>query len=223
MDADVQLLNPMPPACPLCAAPDATSFFRDAREYLRCETCALLFVHPAHLPDARAEAERYRLHHNDPRDPGYLKHLRQLADPLSARLRPGARGLDVGSGPTPALADILQSRGFPTVSCDPLFHADEALLRGSYDFVTCSEVMEHVHRPAELLDTIASLLRPAGVLGVMTRFADGVAFDTWWYRRDLTHVCFYSVKTIEWIAASRGWRLELPAPHVALFQLKPTD
>lgn len=210
-------------ACPLCAAPDAMPFFRDAaREYFRCETCALRFLHPEQRPDARDEAERYQLHENDPDDPGYVGHLRQLADPLSQRVSPGSSGLDVGCGPAPVLAGILRARGFPTESYDPLFHPDETLLRGAYDFVTCSEVMEHVHHPAALLDTVERLLRPAGVFGVMTRFADGVPFDTWWYRRDITHVCFYSTATMEWIAASRGWRLELPAPHVALFQLAAT-
>ena len=78
-----------------------------------------------------------------------------------------------------------------------------------------------MHEPAALFARFARLLRPGGLLGVMTRF-HGVeaSFDRWWYRRDPTHVCFYDADTMRWIAARHGWRLELAAPHVAMF-LRP--
>lgn len=211
----------MSPSCPLCGSANASPYHDDAaRAFFRCATCDLVFVPADQHPTPEAEARRYALHENSADDPGYLRHLRRLADPLSERLRPGARGLDFGCGPAPALARILEARGFHVASYDPQFFPDRALLARAYDFVTCSEVIEHVHDPAALLETLDALLGRGGTLAVMTRLRDDVTFATWWYRRDITHVCFYSRATMTWIAGVRGWRLELPAPDVALF-VKP--
>lgn len=204
--------------CPLCDTPDAAHHYADAgREYRRCDTCALVFLRPDQRPDASAESARYRLHENELDDPGYLQHLRQLADPMSARLRAGARGLDFGCGPSLALAEIFRARGFPTLSYDPLFHPESSVLEEAYDFITCSEVLEHVHAPAQLFARLDRLLRPGGVLGVMTRLTDDVTFGTWWYRRDVTHVCFYAAATMDWIGRQHGWRPEVQPPNITLF------
>lgn len=207
------------PACPLCGDASPAPYHTDrAREYLRCARCALVFVHPASRLPPLAEVMRYLEHRNDPADEGYVRFLSLLADPLRARLPAGSRGLDYGCGPAPVLGGILTAAGLPTVSCDPLFHLDESLLERTYDFVTCSEVLEHVHEPGALFPRLAALVRPGGTLAIMTRFHGAEApFATWWYRRDATHVCFYHADTMRWIAARFGWPLELPVPNVALF------
>jgi hypothetical protein len=43
------------------------------------------------------------------------------------------------------------------------------------------------------------------------------AFDRWYYRRDPTHVVFYSEKTFEVIADQRGWSCEIPSKNIVLF------
>ena len=208
------------PGCPLCAAPSPRLHHADAaREYLRCARCALVFLRPADRVPPLAEVMRYLEHRNSGDDPGYVEFLSRLADPVAGRLAAGARGLDFGCGPAPVLARILGDRGFPCVSYDPLFHPDERALDARYDFVTCSEVIEHVHEPRALLDRFARLLVPGGVIGIMTRFHGLEApFARWWYRRDPTHVCFYDATTMRWIAAAYGWTLEIPRDHVALFR-----
>ena len=121
-------------------------------------------------------------------------------------------------GPAPVLAELLSSSGRPTESYDPLFRPDRSPLTARYDFLTCCEVFEHAHEPAQLLTQLSGLLRPKGMLAVMTRFYGVEApFDQWWYRRDPTHVSFYNADTMRWIAGERGWQLQLPRPHVALF------
>jgi hypothetical protein len=178
----------------------------------------LIFLHPDQRPTLLQEVMRYQQHCNHAEDEGYIKFLRRLADPLRHVLPAGARGLDYGCGPTAVMAQVLESHGYPTVSYDPLFHPDEALLAGLYNFVTCCEVVEHVHDPWSMLALMARLLRGGGVLGVMTRFHGTEApFRSWWYRRDPTHVCFYSARTMRWIAGSRGWDVDLASPNVALF------
>jgi 2-polyprenyl-3-methyl-5-hydroxy-6-metoxy-1,4-benzoquinol methylase len=172
---------------------------------------------------ATAEALRiYRYHQNDPSDVNYRRFLNQLASHLPARLTPGAHGLDYGSGPGPTLAVMLAEQGFAMRWYDPLFAPDQGALHERYDFITCSETAEHFAAPAIEFQRLNSLLRPGGWLGVMTRILeDDAAFPQWWYHRDLTHIAFYRRETMNWIATRYGWRLEMPAPNVALFQKAP--
>lgn len=213
---------PLTAPCPLCETPEAPLFHEERdRRYFRCPTCALVFLDPAQRPAHEQEAARYRRHRNDASDAGYVRFLQQLIDPLGAVVPPGSRGLDYGCGPQPVLGEILAARGYAMASYDPLFFPQASLLDGPYDFVTCCEVIEHVHDPQGAFALFAHLLRAGGTLGMMTRFYDlDGPFAEWWYRRDFTHVCFYCEATMRWIAGQYGWRLTIPAPHVALFTVE---
>lgn len=205
--------------CPLCGGRSTSPFHTDGpREYRLCGDCALIFVPPSMRLMPLEEVVRYVQHDNRRDDPRYERFLRRLADPLRRRLTPGDRGLDFGSGPVPVLAELLTADGFPTASYDPVFAPDEDVLEETYDFISCSEVVEHLHDPAGVFERFARMLRPGGTLGVMTRFYGHEApFDVWWYRRDPTHVCFYRAATMQWIARRHVWTAEFPAPHVVLF------
>lgn len=165
------------------------------------------------------ELLHYRTHENDALDARYRAFLARLTDPLVERLPPGAEGLDFGCGPGPALAKMLEERGFRVALYDPFFTPDTSVLGRTYDFVTCTEVIEHFHYPAEEFARLAGLLRSGGWLGVMTEMPkEDPDLPRWRYARDPTHVCFYRPETMVWIAETYGWRLELPRPDVALFQ-----
>ena len=98
-------------------------------------------------------------------DPGYRRFLSKLADPLRGRLAPGAHGLDYGCGPGPALAAMLREAGHEMALYDPVYYPDTAPLQARYDFVTCTEVAEHFHAPAQEFDRMGALLRPGGLAG----------------------------------------------------------
>src|SRR5436190_869315 len=80
--------------------------------------------------------------------------------------------------------------------------------------------METERAPAVFLARVANLVRPGGVFAVMTSFyEDAESFAPWWYKRDITHVCFYHEMTMQWVARTNRWALDLPATNVALFTL----
>ncbi|OGR95852.1 MAG: hypothetical protein A2V88_13230 [Elusimicrobia bacterium RBG_16_66_12] len=205
-------------ACPLCGGA-SEAFFREAeREYLRCGTCTLTFVPARGHCDPARERERYSKHRNLPEDPGYRAFLDRLLLPLCARLAPGTRGLDYGCGPGPTASRMLAERGFPVRDYDPCFAPDDEALRGTYGFIACTEVLEHLRRPAEDFGRLDALLAPGGWLGAMTGvLEDDAAFPGWWYRNDFTHIAFYRPETLEWIARRFGWSLERPSRDAALF------
>ncbi|MDN6318471.1 MAG: class I SAM-dependent methyltransferase [Marinobacter sp.] len=165
----------------------------------------------------------YDLHNNDSADPGYRAFLGKLVLPMLDRIRPGALGLDFGCGPGPALAEMLRDAGMGMVVYDPLYHPEPSALERQYDFITCTEVVEHLHQPAEVFRQLDGLLKPGGWLGVMTCFQTrDDRFDHWHYRRDPTHVVFYREVTLAVIARRFDWTMVVPGKDVAIFQ-KPLE
>jgi SAM-dependent methyltransferase len=212
---------PGSPCCILCGAPpDRLIAAVGPRRYYACGTCGLRYLDPACHPSPDEEEARYREHRNSGDDPRYVAFLARLGDQVIARLDAGAVGVDYGCGPAPVLGRLLQDAGFPVVSYDPVFVPVALPAAHTVDFVTCSEVIEHAHTPGRLLDDMSRLLRPGGLLAVMTSFVpDDERFATWHYRRDHTHVGFYSPQALAWVARRRGWSLVIPAPNVALFRV----
>lgn len=180
----------------------------DGKAYWRCQLCDLVFMDTKHWPDKDRELSRYLEHKNDLKSGAYLDYLRRLAEPALAGFQGKVkRVLDFGSGPTEGMKALLESRGIEVRSYDPYFFPDRELLKISYEVVLCSEAAEHFFHPGEEFSLFTRMVEAGGVLGVSSQFypEDNQAFGQWGYRRDPTHVCFYSAKTVRWIADRWGW------------------
>lgn len=206
--------------CPVCQTSPLAEFrVVSHQRYLRCGVCQATVMDETCRLSPEQERRIYEFHDNNPADPGYRRFLSKLTDPLLERLFPGAVGLDFGCGPGPALATMLEARGLSVSLYDPYFHPAPEVLSETYDFITCTEVVEHLYEPAKVFRQLDRMLRPGGWLAVMTCFqTDDDRFDNWHYRRDPTHVVFYRAATFEWLAAAYGWVLEIPVKDVALFR-----
>ncbi len=209
------------PPCPLCAAGKVQPFHADRkRRYWGCLTCDLVFVSPEQLPSLQVERSNYDFHQNSPNDAGYRRFLGRLVAPLCERLTPAQQqGLDFGCGPGPALSAMLVERGLTVDAYDPIYAPGTNRLQTQYDFVTCTEAVEHFHRPAREWSQLLALLKPTGWLGIMTKLHRGkTAFSTWHYKNDPTHVSFFSRRTFEYLAHRDQLRLEFIGDDVVLFQ-----
>ncbi len=208
--------------CVVCEIATCGFFLNvDQRDYWRCPRCLATFLDPSQFPSPEIEHSQYRLHRNDPRDAGYRAFLDRVAKPLLARLSPASRGLDFGCGPGPVLAAMLREAGHTVAIFDPFFHPDQDALSDTYDFITCTEVAEHFHRPAEAFRQLDGMLKPGGWLAVMTTLqVDDAEFANWHYRRDPTHVVFYRQVTLQTIASRFGWDYEY-AGHNTSLMFKP--
>ncbi|MDO6747672.1 class I SAM-dependent methyltransferase [Gilvimarinus sp. 1_MG-2023] len=206
--------------CPLCRCVRLVGFYRDTkRHYWQCGQCDLVFVGQEFLLSASKEKAEYDLHENDIFDQGYRRFLNRLAQPLLEIITPPAKGLDFGCGPGPALQDMLQSAGFEMDIYDIFYAPHKAVFDRYYDFITATEVVEHLHNPHWELDRLWSRVNPQGVLAIMTkRVQSQAAFATWHYKNDLTHVCFFSESTFRWLAEQWGATLTFPAADVVLLQ-----
>ncbi len=129
--------------------------------------------------------------------------------------------LDYGSGPEPVLVQLLNRAGFSATGYDPFFGdrvtpgvgvtASVSGL-GPFDAVVCTEAVEHFRSPGTEWGQMVSLIRPGGLLVVVTSLVQpGRDVSSWHYATDPTHVVFYSESTIRYI--SERWGLALIASN----------
>ena len=114
---------------------------------------------------------------------------------------------------------MLEEAGCELSLYDSFYYPQRDVLRGSYDFITATEVVEHLHLPGRDLALLWSLLRPGGWLALMTKLVlDAEAFAGWHYKNDPTHVCFFSRSSWVWWAAQRDCVPEFLGSDVILLQ-----
>ncbi|MCB1025151.1 MAG: class I SAM-dependent methyltransferase [Acidobacteria bacterium] len=206
--------------CPICSPSYHQFFFRDKfREYFRCSNCSLIFVPPEFHPTRPNEKARYEEHNNDPDDQGYREFLERIVPPIKERMPKGARGLDFGCGPTPLLADMLTENGYLMEIYDSFYETERKVLERSYDFIVSTEVLEHLSQPLSELQKLLSILKPGGIIAIMTLpFDSSIDFSGWHYKNDPTHICFYSAETFDWLAAHLGLTYERVENDIFIFQ-----
>lgn len=102
----------------------------------------------------------------------------------------------VGVEPASSAGDLLRSRGiqwFRTVSDLPA--------GAMFDAITCMDVIEHLEDPASLLAGMTTLLRPGGVLVLVTGDIDsfGARFSgrRWLYHALPEHCSFFSARSLQ--------------------------
>lgn len=209
-------------SCPLCSGIQSDCFYTkpSGERYRSCFRCGVVFLEPQFLLEHGEEERRYLLHRNDIEDPKYRQFLEPVAQAISDRVSVPSRGLDFGCGPGPLLAKMLGERGYEMFVYDPQFFPHHKVLDLAYDFVTCTEVVEHFHRPKEEFLRLSNLLKPGGCLVVMTETIEDLnRFEAWHYHRDPTHVVFYGTRSFEYIRDNFGFGLlKRPSERIALFQ-----
>lgn len=210
--------------CPLCKSADISLFHKDEHgtHYL-CRVCKLISTDPADLPSPEEEVERYDEHENDPDDPDYRAFLSQLFDPMKTLLEPNSKGLDFGSGPGPTLSVMFEEKGHSVNLYDPFYAYDPGVFEEEYDFITSTETFEHLHHPGKEIDRLWNCLKPGGYLGIMTKMAkdDKEFFADWHYKKDLTHVTFFTKDTFLWLVDHLNASVDFPADRVIILQKLP--
>ena len=205
--------------CPLCQQHSLVAFHQDKfRRYMRCGHCLLVSVPSEFLLSTTDEKAIYDQHQNNAEDLGYRQFLSRAVDPVLARVNANSQGLDFGCGPGPTISVMAAEQGVKVDNYDLYYFNHPEKLTRQYDFVTMTEVIEHVADAKALLTTLDNLLKPGSLMLIMTkRVSDQAAFSKWHYKNDLTHINFYSTETFEWIAQQYNWSLEVLGNDVVLF------
>lgn len=188
--------------CPLCNGVDASWWHRrGSRDYWCCHQCQLVFVPFQQRVSAEREKAEYDRHENTLDDAGYRRFLARTFNAVVERMPEGSQGLDFGCGPGPALAAMFEQAGYSIALFDLFYRPDSEVLQRHFDFITLTEVIEHLGSPAQVLSGLWQQLRPGGLLAIQTQqVRDQQAFRQWRYIHDPTHIAFYSPATFNWLA-----------------------
>ncbi len=159
--------------------------------------------------DAAAEKDQYDRHQNSFENTGYVTMLQDFLNQSVLPYKNQGNALDFGSGPGPVLFELLKRNGFTANHFDPFYHADMTVWEHQYTVITSTEVFEHLADPNQVFKQLFEHLEPDGILAIMTLFRpeDNAIFNTWWYRRDPTHISFYTEKALAYFARHHGFKV----------------
>lgn len=206
--------------CSLCQTPLVNSRrSADGKIYFDCACCGLISLKEEFRLSNEQEKRRYLLHQNSTGSSGYQEFLERTIAPLRSNIKPGMSGIDYGCGPGPTISKILNAEGMTVTDYDPYFAPRVFSDSEQFDFITCTETIEHFRNPAVEFEKLSRLVRPSGWVVLMTEILDGdISFENWWYIRDRTHVSLYQPKTMEWIAHKYKWCMQIPSKTVRLYR-----
>ena len=191
------------------------------KQYHHCQNCECIALDPVHYLSLEKENALYNNHHNTLENEGYVKMFEDFLDYFWDNLPSNKKALDFGSGPTPVLSQLLQKRGACVDCYDKFYQPIKCFENQSYDFITSTEVFEHLDDPQATLTLLANHLKPKSIIALMTLFHqnDQAHFLTWWYRRDPTHIIFYTPKTLDILAKKCGLKLiQTDGKRIAVLQ-----
>lgn len=191
------------------------------KQFYICPNCHCITLDPRFYLSLERENSLYNNHHNSLENEGYVKMFEDFLDYFWNDLRCKEKALDFGSGPTPVLAELLRRRGVKVDYYDKFYQPIQCFTNQTYDFITSTEVFEHLDDPVATLSLLSQHLKPKGFIALMTLFHtnDEVAFLKWWYRRDPTHITFYTAHTLKILAHKCGLEvLKTEGKRVALLQ-----
>lgn len=216
--------NSFTKACPLCKGKAILFTTYTGKDYFRCGECQLLFLDPLSYVNHVAEKKRYETHNNDVTDPAYQNFVSPITTAILNDFEPTTKGLDYGCGTGPVATVVLQKKGFNNIALyDPYFeNYPERLTENTYDFIICCEVMEHFHHPNTEFKQLSKMLKSSGKLYLKTKLFPrnkSVAdFESWHYKNDETHVCFYSLENLKYIAQRFNLELEVANDQLICFK-----
>jgi SAM-dependent methyltransferase len=154
--------------------------------------------------------------------------LKEILDGTVMSLRPknGGRLLDIGCGdgsflirmrsigwqvagiePNPAAAQVARDRHGLEVSVGNIEEVD--LPETAYDAITMGHVIEHVHEPIRVLESIGAALKPGGVLSIRTPNLDSLGHgrfrDMWMHMDPPRHLRLFIPSTLSTCVERAGF------------------
>ena len=202
--------------CPLCQSKNHSLIHKDShREYLSCSDCRFVFVPKSFHLSETDEKLRYDTHNNDPSDNRYRQFLAQLVEPLLQKIPEKSFGLDFGSGPGPTLSLMLEEKGHHVELYDKFYASKDCIFNKRFDFITATEVIEHLRDPMLEFKRLASCLRVGGYLALMTHLlTQEIDFRAWYYKNDPSHIGFFNKQSLIYIAKELNFEVDIYSERV---------
>ena len=189
--------------CLICSSAADALTLESGKKYSFCPECEFISIDKRFRISEKEARLRYLRHNNSSSNKGYVDMLRGLAGYITEHMPGEGRCvLDFGCGPVPVLGEILESKGFTVSIFDPLFFSNDDFTGKEYDAVILNEVIEHLESPHAVLSDLKRLLAPGGCFVFSSLLHSGSEddFRNWWYKEDVTHISFFSERTVDVLA-----------------------
>lgn len=191
----------------------------DSRVYFQCQHCEAIFLDPSLRLSAADEKKRYLEHNNNIEDPAYQKFVMPIVEIVKERFEAPSRGLDFGSGTGPVLSFLLKKSGYEMSEYDVFFNPDADIFSQKFDFIVSCEVAEHLFKPRQEFERLASMIRPGGLLILQTQMWQGEDIFEWYYSRDPSHIVFFNPTSFRWLQTHLGMtKLELRSSRLIVLE-----
>ncbi|WP_024954875.1 class I SAM-dependent methyltransferase [Sulfurospirillum arcachonense] len=177
------------------------------KKFYQCPHCELIFLDKKFYVAPIAEKKQYDNHNNSFEDSGYVQMFENFLNFFWDDIKENTKtALDFGCGPGPVLYELIKRRNVKSDCYDKFYQTQKIYENKKYDLITSTEVFEHLDNPKEVLNFLTTLLNNNGVIALMTLFHTNKQSDflKWWYRRDPTHITFFTPKCIEIMANECG-------------------
>lgn len=192
--------------CRICAQTTQPFNQYQQKDYFFCSNCQSVQLDGSCFLTTEQEKAHYLNHENVSSDLGYRAFVQPITNAVMQCFNNHQVGLDFGSGQDAAVVAILREKGYQIQAYDPFFFPDLNWKKHKFDFITATEVVEHLHHPLHTFKKLKEALKPNGKLFIMTELLPAeTSFAHWYYKNDPTHVTFYSVKTMQWLADYLGF------------------
>ena len=241
------IVNPGPAPCKICgaAAPlmGVVDFHKSCLQregktlpmsgipiyYRRCPQCSFVFTDA--FDDWSPGAFARRLYNADYAvvDPEYAEDRPATSVKAFEALFPkppgGTRVLDYGGGSGKFAELLAKQTGVSVTSYDP-FAAPSRQPSGTYEVVTCFEVLEHAVQPAESVAALVGLVARDGVL-LMTTLLQNADFAAnglgWWYIAPRNgHISIHSPASLALLFKKVGFTVvTISGYHLAFKAISP--
>lgn len=216
-------------SCRICDGTETHIIQLKKKKYIECHACGGICTARECLTSLNEQKNRYEQHHNSLSDDGYRAFLESFIKPVLSFLKEkhnnleGLRILDYGSGPEPALCELLSRYSHEGMllehnteirGWDPFFAPETKFYEDGADLVTCLEVAEHFENPLVDMMKLSNACRKGGYAAIGTMILPepdeerNDFFKNWWYRSDATHVAFYTLKSLFLCAGKCGLSFE---------------
>ena len=218
----------MPASCLVCSTTVSTSIAKlDNYSILKCPECSLRFLDP--MPSEECLAEFYASHENFNH---YAKVAERKLKSGAAKIKrlmkyaPSGSFIDIGCS-TGANVEAARRLGFSASGIDLCRESIEfaqanfsdcdfkvgtvEVVDAKYDLVFCTEVLEHVTKPHEFVESIARIMKPGAILYMTTpdagHFRVPRDFAKWKHVHAPDHLAYYQLSTLKRLLAEHGIEL----------------
>jgi SAM-dependent methyltransferase len=178
----------------------------DKRIYYYCSECCLIFVDTVCHLDKEMEKKILSSQNQSIDKAEYVEYVNQIIQMVLPYINEENIGLDYGCGPSPTLTYLLEKENITCFNNDNNFGYTHPYKE--YDFIFAIECLEKFKEPDKEFDKILTLLKPGGILGVMTEtYPEINRFRFWHNRQDRIHVSYYHRNTISYFMDNKDLEL----------------